>query len=77
MWVLLGVGVVVIGFVARINPLLVIAAAAITTGLYTGHGQPLWPVQFKASRTRVSLALVGNPVVWWPCSAISITSAPS
>ncbi len=36
MWVLLGVGVVVIGFVARINPLLVIAAAAITTGLAAG-----------------------------------------
>lgn len=36
MWVLLGVGVVVIGFVARINPLLVIAAAAIITGLAAG-----------------------------------------
>lgn len=36
MWVLLGVGVVVAGFVARINPLLVIAAAAITTGLAAG-----------------------------------------
>jgi len=36
MWVLLGVGVVVIGFVARINPLLVIATAAITTGLAAG-----------------------------------------
>lgn len=36
MWVLLGVGVVVVGFVARINPLLVIAAAAITTGLAAG-----------------------------------------
>lgn len=36
MWVLLGVGVVVIGFVARINPLLVIAAAAIATGLAAG-----------------------------------------
>lgn len=36
MWVLLGVGVVVLGFVARINPLLVIAGAAITTGLAAG-----------------------------------------
>ncbi len=36
MWVLLGVGVVVLGFVARINPLAVIAAAAFTTGLAAG-----------------------------------------
>ena len=36
MWVLLGVGVVVVGFIVRINPLLVIAAAAITTGLAAG-----------------------------------------
>ena len=36
MWVLLGVGVVVVGFVLRLNPLLVIAAAAITTGLAAG-----------------------------------------
>ncbi|MFV3074418.1 DUF969 domain-containing protein [Niveispirillum fermenti] len=36
MWVLLGVGVVVLGFILRLNPLLVIAAAAIVTGLTAG-----------------------------------------
>ena len=33
MLVLLGIAVVVLGFVARANPLLVVMAAALTTGL--------------------------------------------
>ncbi|MGD9980434.1 MAG: 5-oxoproline transporter, DUF969 family subunit, partial [Hyphomonadaceae bacterium] len=33
MLVLLGIGVVVLGFVLRANPLLVVMAAALTTGL--------------------------------------------
>jgi uncharacterized membrane protein len=40
MWPLLGVGVVVVGFVLRLNPLLVIAAAAFVTG-WTGHLSPV------------------------------------
>lgn len=36
MWTLLGVAVVVVGFVIRLNPLLVIAAAALATGLAGG-----------------------------------------
>lgn len=36
MWVLLGVAVVVAGFAARLNPLLIVATAAIVTGLAAG-----------------------------------------
>lgn len=36
MWVLLGVAVVVVGFAARLNPLLIVATAAIVTGLAAG-----------------------------------------
>jgi uncharacterized membrane protein len=36
MWVLLGVGVVIAGFILRMNPLLVIGAAAATTGILAG-----------------------------------------
>ncbi|MBL8642353.1 MAG: DUF969 family protein, partial [Rhodospirillaceae bacterium] len=36
MLTLLGIGVLVAGFVARVNPFLVIAAAALTTGLAGG-----------------------------------------
>jgi len=36
MWTLLGIGVVVLGFAARVNPLLVIAAAAGVTGAAAG-----------------------------------------
>jgi uncharacterized membrane protein len=38
MFVLLGIAVVVVGFVARLNPLMVILAAAIVTGLTGGLG---------------------------------------
>jgi uncharacterized membrane protein len=45
MWTLLGIGVVVAGFAARINPLLVIAAAAGVTGVAAG----ISPVQIVAA----------------------------
>ncbi len=38
MWTLLGIAVVVAGFLIRLNPLLVIAAAALATGLAGGLG---------------------------------------
>jgi len=38
MWTLLGIGVVVAGFLIRLNPLLVIVAAALVTGLAGGLG---------------------------------------
>lgn len=40
MWVLMGIGVVVIGFALRINPLLVVTTSALVTGLAAGF-QPL------------------------------------
>ncbi len=36
MWVLLGIAVIVVGFVLRFNPLLVVAASALVTGLAAG-----------------------------------------
>ena len=36
MWVLLGVAVVVVGFAARLNPLLIVATAAVVTGIAGG-----------------------------------------
>ncbi len=41
MLVLIGIGILVAGFVARINPLMVVVAAALATGLAAGHS----PVQ--------------------------------
>jgi len=43
LWPLLGIAVVVLGFAARINPLMVVVGAAVTTGLAAGlsTGQPL------------------------------------
>ena len=38
MWTLLGIGVVVAGFLIRLNPLLVILAAALVTGIAGGLG---------------------------------------
>ena len=43
MLTLLGVAVVVVGFLIRLNPLLVIAAAALTTGLAAGLDPPTNP----------------------------------
>ena len=36
MWVLLGIAVIVAGFMLRFNPMLVILASAVTTGLAAG-----------------------------------------
>ena len=66
MWTLLGIGVVVAGFAARINPLLVIAAAAAVTGIAAG----LSPLQiistfghaFNANRF-VSVVFLVLPVI--------------
>ena len=49
MWVLLGVGVLVLGFVLRLNPLVVIVIAALVTGLMAAlgpgvGGAELWAV---------------------------------
>ena len=41
MWVLIGIGILIAGFLARINPLLVVVIAALATGLAAGHA----PVQ--------------------------------
>ena len=38
MWVLIGVGILVVGFIARLNPLLIVVVAALATGLAAGHG---------------------------------------
>ena len=37
MWVLIGIGILVAGFAARLNPLLIVVAAALATGLAAGH----------------------------------------
>ncbi|MDB5429467.1 MAG: rane protein [Caulobacter sp.] len=37
LWSLLGIAVVVLGFLVRLNPLLVVVAAALTTGIASGH----------------------------------------
>lgn len=49
MLVLLGVVVVVAGFVARINPLLVILLAAITTGVMAAVGPGVGPAELRAA----------------------------
>ena len=38
-WPLLGIALVVVGFALRFNPLLVVAVAAIVTGLLGAHGR--------------------------------------
>jgi len=37
MWILIGLAILVAGFVARLNPLLVVVAAALATGVAAGH----------------------------------------
>jgi uncharacterized membrane protein len=66
MWTLLGVGVVVLGFALRFNPLLVIAAAVFVTG-WAGHLSPVDTVSalgkaFNQSRL-VSVQLLVLPVI--------------
>ncbi len=66
MLTLLGVGVVVLGFVARFNPLLVIAAAAFVTG-WAGGLDPVQTVSFLGKafiQSRlVTVALLVLPVI--------------
>ncbi len=66
MLVLLGILVVVIGFVARINPLLVILAAAIVTGvcaaIVPGFSLPLcsrppWPPSTPSAKPSTTTAI--------------------
>jgi uncharacterized membrane protein len=66
MWTLLGVGVVVLGFALRFNPLLVIAAAVFVTG-WAGHLSPIDTVAalgkaFNQSRL-VSVQFLVLPVI--------------
>jgi len=66
MWTLLGVGVVVLGFLLRFNPLLVIAAAVFVTG-WAGHISVVDTISalgkaFNQSRL-VSIPLIVLPVI--------------
>jgi uncharacterized membrane protein len=49
MWVLLGVGVLVLGFVLRLNPLLVIVIAALVTGLTAAMAPGVGPAELWAA----------------------------
>lgn len=49
MWVLLGVGVLVLGFVLRLNPLLVIVVAALVTGLTAALAPGVGPAELWAA----------------------------
>ncbi|ANY19474.1 hypothetical protein A6F68_00949 [Tsuneonella dongtanensis] len=66
MWVLLGIAVIVAGFVLRFNPLLVVAASALVTGLAAG----LDPLEVLAAFGKafndaryVSVAFIVLPVI--------------
>src|SRR5688572_29783167 len=59
MLVLLGIGVVVLGFVLRANPLLVVMAAALTTGL-AGAWTPEADLQIMYVAARDTLASFGK-----------------
>ena len=79
MLVLLGIGVVVLGFVLRANPLLVVMAAALTTGLAAAW-TPEADVQIMYSATLSTLASFGKAfndsryvsVVWFVLLAIGL-----
>lgn len=49
MWVLLGVGVLVLGFVLRLNPLLVIVISALVTGLTAAMAPGVGPAELWAA----------------------------
>ncbi len=79
MLVLLGIGVVVLGFVLRANPLLVVMAAALTTGLaaaWTPEADPL--AMYRAARdTLASFGKAFNDnryvsMVWFVLMAIGL-----
>ncbi len=66
MWNLLGIPVVIIGLMARLNPVLVVTAAAIVTGL-AGHMDPVAMIEtlgkgFSGSRS-VSVVFIVLPVI--------------
>ena len=80
MLVLLGVVVVVAGFVARINPLLVILLAAVTTGVLAAVGPGVGPAELGAAALDtiaswykdgvISPAIIGEqPDAWGGMSA--------
>lgn len=79
MLVLLGIGVVVLGFVLRANPLLVVMAAALTTGLAAAW-TPAADVQIMYSATLSTLGSFGKAfndsryvsVVWFVLLAIGL-----
>jgi uncharacterized membrane protein len=79
MLVLLGIAVVVIGFVIRANPLLVIMAAALTTGLAAAWAPGVTPAQLgqAALHTLASFGKAFNDnrfvsVVWLVLAAIGL-----
>ncbi len=66
MWALVGIGILVAGFAARLNPLLIVVAAALATGLAAGH-EPLRVVAelgkaFNDNRL-ISIAWLVLPVI--------------
>src|SRR5262245_25648364 len=79
MLVLLGIGVVVLGFVLRANPLLVVMAAALTTGLATAW-TPTADLQVMVLAARDTLASFGKAfnnnryvsMVWFVLLAIGL-----
>ncbi len=79
MLVLLGIGVVVLGFVLRANPLLVVMAAALTTGLAAAW-TPTADLQIYYDATLSTLAAFGKAfndsryvsVVWFVLLAIGL-----
>ena len=56
MLVLLGIAVVVAGFVARLNPLAVILAAAVVTGVAASFGPGMGPAELLAAAHRLKRA---------------------
>ena len=68
MLTLLGIVVVVLGFAFRVNPLLVVALAAIVTGLASGHG-PLEVVALLGRAFRDSRSV---PIVWLALPVIGL-----
>jgi uncharacterized membrane protein len=68
MLTLLGILVVVLGFALRVNPLLVVAVAALVTGLVSGHG-PLDVVALLGRAFRDSRSV---PIVWLALPVIGL-----
>jgi len=71
MWVLLGIAIIVAGFMLRFNPLLVIVAAALATGLAAGLG----PVAIVAAFGKAFNATRYVSVVWIVLPVIGMLEA--